>query len=101
MRQLLEQQQQQPQQQILTSAAPNAAPAALQTAFSFPDDNSPEAAGIFRIFRANADPLPAGPAATPAAGDDTAGGMPLPPQRPGASQALSPGPKVTLAASTL
>jgi len=88
---------------ISPDAVPNAAPV-TQAAYTVPDQNSPEAAGIFRIFRANADPLPAeaGPAADPVAdAGETMAAVPLPPHRPDDSAALAPGEKVTLAASTL
>ena len=67
---------------FLTSpeVAPNAPAASAQAALM--DDSSPEAAGIFRIYRANADPLPA--AAAKAA---TSAGTPLPEKRPPASEA--------------
>ena len=91
---------------FLTSpeAAPNAAPPVVQAAYTL-DDSSPEAAGIFRIFRPHADPLPASPAESPVGPDNIATDVPLPPQRPGASAALSPAKhapteKVMLAAST-
>jgi hypothetical protein len=86
---------------FLTSpdVAPNG-PAAAQNVVQ--DDSSPEAAGIFQIYRANADPLlaaplpagpqPGGPPATVHAKDDSrdgAGSAPLPPRRPQASAARS------------
>jgi hypothetical protein len=48
-----------------------------------PDASSPEAAGIFRIFRPRADPLPAEEA------DAASGAAPLPPRRPPPTAALS------------
>lgn len=85
---------------FLTSpeVAPESEPAVIQAAYT-PDNNSPEAAGIFRIFHAHADPLPADPARSAAPPDDSAGQVPLPPQRPGSSAAVAPADKVTLAAS--
>jgi hypothetical protein len=70
---------------FLTS--PDVAPpvGVAQTAYVGVSDHSPEAAGIFRIFRAHADPVSAEAAA---AGDDVAGPVPLPPRRPGASAAV-------------
>ena len=93
---------------FLTSpdAAPNAPAAVAQTAFTLPDDDSPEASGIYRIFRAQADPLPAGPADAGAVPNDIAGDVPLPPQRPDSSATLVPAKlvpaeKVAMGAATL
>lgn len=81
---------------FLTSpdVAPGSAPAeAAQVAYTGPSASSPEAAGIFRIFRPQADPVDAkgavadSPAAAPPA-DDTA--VPVPRRRPTRSAALSP-----------
>ena len=71
------------------------------------NDSSAEAAGIFRFFKAQADPAlqaePVSPdsAAAPAVPDEIAGPVPLPPRRPGASMALSAGVPLELAASIL
>lgn len=87
---------------FLTS--PNVAPATepplVQAAYTL-DNSSPEAAGIFRIFRAHADPLPSKPAESAPAPDNVATDVPLPPQRPGVSASLSPTKNVELADSTL
>jgi len=64
---------------FLTS--PEVAPAAGTPSVAL-DDSSPEAAGIYRIYRANADPLSGRPADTA-----HAGGTPLPPRRPDATAA--------------
>lgn len=64
-------------------------------------DSSPEAAGIFRIFRANADPLPPHNAEAAAAGVMNSGPVPLPRRRPGSLAALSAGHSVPLAAASL
>jgi len=88
---------------FLTSpeASPPVAGDASQTAFVVPAQSSPEAAGIFRIFRAHADPLPAESAEPPAAVDEVAGAVPLPPHRPDPSAALVPAERVALASSAL
>ncbi|MGE4167545.1 MAG: hypothetical protein AB7E67_16320, partial [Xanthobacteraceae bacterium] len=70
---------------FLAAAEPTAQPqtAATQT-ISQADGYTPEAAGIFRIFRVNADPVPASEAtdtASIAEGD----AVPLPPRRPAPS----------------
>lgn len=86
---------------FLTSpgVAPDAADGAAQIALNGPPDsvalNSPEAAGIFRIFQPHADPARKAGSADgterrPEPGE-VAGPVPLPPRRPGA---------VTLAAAT-
>lgn len=59
-------------------------------------DFTPEAAGIFRIFRPNADPTP-NEAAAPA--EDIGGPVPLPRRRPALTAAISPPEKLALAAS--
>ena len=51
-------------------------------------DYSPEAAGIFRIFQAHADPAPIDAAGVPAA--TAAGPVPLPPRRPACAE-VGPG----------
>jgi len=80
---------------FLTSpeVAPNAS-ALAQTAFM--NSSSPEAAGIFRIYRPNADPLPA--AASEAA---KAAGTPLPEKRPAAAHATRDQPAATPALALL
>lgn len=50
-----------------------------QIAFAHPSASSPEAAGIYRIFRAHADPISEPPAKVVPASD---GAVPLPPHRP-------------------
>jgi hypothetical protein len=61
--------------------APGTAPAAeAQVATAGPAESSPEAAGIFRIYRPQADPIPTGVAEMP--GEDM--GVPLPRRRPSA-----------------
>jgi hypothetical protein len=59
-------------------------------------DSSPEAAGIFRIFQAHADPAP-NEAAEPAAAADP---VPLPPRRPPPDATVSARETLTLAASS-
>jgi hypothetical protein len=89
---------------FLTS--PEVAPGALtasgerQTVFVGQRDASPEAAGIFRIFQANADPAPAQTAETPAAADNNTDQVPLPRRRPSPDTAVSAGETLTLAASS-
>ena len=60
---------------------------------------SPEAAGIFRIFRANADPVPAPGAETPAVLDKNADPVPIPRRRPANEATVSSANTVTLAAA--
>jgi hypothetical protein len=60
-------------------------------------DFTPEAAGIFRIFRPNADPAPSETATSSAAG--IADPVPLPPRRPPLAAAVSARDTLTLAAS--
>ena len=68
-----------------------------QVAFTVPTPSTPEAAGIFRIFRPNADPV-SGPA--PAVVSAAEGpSVPLPRRRPAPATAVSAGETVTLAAS--
>ena len=89
---------------FLTSpeAAPStpATPGEPQIAFIGLRDLSPEAAGIFRIFRANADPVQAETVAVPAGADDNAGPVPLPRRRPAPDAAVSARETLTLAASS-
>ncbi len=66
-----------------------------QIAFAVPDDSTPEAAGIFRIFHPVADPVPAPAAASAAEGPS----VPLPPRRPVPVAAISGSETVTLAAA--
>jgi hypothetical protein len=61
---------------------------------------SPEAAGIFRIFQAHADPVAAEPGEPPAAAaDPIVGPVPLPRHRPALPAAVSARETLTLAAS--
>ncbi len=74
------------------------APSVTPVAFMGMTDTSPEAAGIFRIFRADADP--ASPQPADAQGHATASGpVPLPPQRPDTSAANGPAGRATVQAS--
>jgi hypothetical protein len=63
-------------------------------------DSSPEAAGIFRIFQAHADPAPPAAEAAPATPEPVAGPIPLPRRRPPPTDAVSVRDTVTLAASS-
>ena len=64
-------------------------------------DSSPEAAGIFRIFQAHADPAPqAVEAASVEAGQPIAGPIPLPRRRPPPDASVSAHDTLTLAASS-
>jgi hypothetical protein len=87
---------------FLTSpdVAPGTAPPAAeaQVALSDPNEASPEAAGIFRISRPQADPISLDTAESPDA--DSAEPVPLPRRRPAASAALTEGETLTLAASS-
>jgi len=92
---------------FLTSpeAAPNgpsepATTAEPQVATNGLRDPSPEAAGIFRIFRANADPVPAESADTPAAADKNGDPVPMPRRRPAPEAAVSALETLTLAAAS-
>jgi hypothetical protein len=79
--------------------APGTAPAAeAQVALSGPNEASPEAAGIFRISRPQADPISLDTAESQDA--ESAEPAPLPRRRPAASAALSEGETLTLAASS-
>jgi len=83
---------------FLTSSevAPGTAPAAEpQIALVGASDSSPEAAGIFRIFRPQADPIST--ASAEPSGEDEAGPVPLPRRRPAAL--VSSRETLTLAAS--
>lgn len=74
-----------------------------EVAFTAPAAFSPEAAGIFRIFRPNADPVsdptPVHVASTHIAVTDEAAPVPLPPRRPSRLTAISARETLTLAAS--
>src|SRR4029078_12801370 len=82
---------------LTSSEAPREpAPAAEpQIALVGPSDSSPEAAGIFRIFRPQADPIST--ASAEPSGEDEAAPVPLPRRRPAAL--LSSRETLTLAAS--
>lgn len=67
-----------------------------QVAIAGRSDASPEAAGIFRIFRAQADPLPAMTAQAPAEDPDS---VPLPRRRPAPDAAVSARETQTLSAA--
>jgi hypothetical protein len=77
---------------IAPGTAPSAEP---QIALVDTSDSSPEAAGIFRIFRPQADPIST--ASTEPSGEDEAGPVPLPRRRPAAL--VSSRESLTLAAS--
>jgi hypothetical protein len=77
-----------------------AAPNEPQVAFIGLRASSPEAAGIFRIFRANADPKSTATAESPAVVDDNADPVPLPRRRPDPAAAVSARETLTLAASS-
>jgi hypothetical protein len=79
---------------FLTSpdAAPGTPDIGPRMALAGPQDSSPEAAGIFRIFQPNADPVPSERAATAAAP------VPLPLRRP--SSGVSARETLTLSASS-
>jgi hypothetical protein len=94
---------------FLTSpeVAPNTPAAAgpAQVALIGQRDTSPEAAGIFRIFKAHADPVPAETAQDPDAAEATptpvsTGPVPLPRSRPPIAAAVSARETVALAASS-
>jgi hypothetical protein len=83
---------------FLTSpeVAPGTAPSAEpQIALVGASDSSPEAAGIFRIFRPQADPIST--ASAEPSGEDETGPVPLPRRRPAAL--VSSRETLTLAAS--
>lgn len=86
---------------FLTSpeVAPNASASEAQMALAGSQDASPEAAGIFRIFQAHADPVPPAIDAVPAAAGSIAGPVPLPRHRPTPVEAISDRDTVTLASS--
>jgi hypothetical protein len=81
---------------FLTS--PAAVPAAPAQVVLLGDrDATPEEAGIFRIFKPRADPVPAKSAAAPAATPENAGPVPLPPSRPPNPAAVSSSKTIVLA----
>jgi hypothetical protein len=82
---------------FLTSpdVAPGLPDAAPQTVAFGPANASPEAAGIYRIFQPNADPVP-NEDAEPA---DGANPVPLPPRRPPVATVVSARETLTLAAA--
>jgi len=86
---------------FLTSpeVAPGTSPSVAepQVAMVGSHESSPEAAGIFRIFRPQADPISVD---TAAVGADNAKWVPLPRSRPPAAAALSERETLTLAASS-
>jgi hypothetical protein len=82
----------------VASNAP-ATPSEPPVAFIGLRDSSPEAAGIFRIFRANADPVATATAESPAVADENADPVPLPRRRPDPAAAVSARETLTLAAS--
>jgi hypothetical protein len=91
---------------LTSTAAEPRTPAAgtPQVAFLGDKDSTPESAGIFRIFKPDADPLPgkgAPPSATRASADipAMAAPVPLPPHRPPIPVAVSAKAPVTLAAA--
>ena len=63
-------------------------------------DSSPEAAGIFRIFHSDADPVAIETAETHAVAADTAGPVPLPRRRPPPDAVVSARETLTLAAAS-
>lgn len=74
-------------------------PGVAQVAAMGASDSSPEAAGIFRIFRASADPVAAEAAEAPVAGD-SAIRVPLPRRKPASDDAVSALETVTLSAAS-
>jgi hypothetical protein len=77
--------------EVAPSAPAEPAPAAApQIALIGQHDTSPEAAGIFRIFKPQADPLPETEDAAPAPVHAKAAAVPLPRPRPTATPAASP-----------
>lgn len=64
-------------------ASPDAQAQVTPVAFMGLGDSSPEAAGIFRIFHANADPVAVKGGEPSASGEDLSGAAPLPPRRTG------------------
>lgn len=74
-------------------------PSVAQVAAMGPSESSPEAAGIFRIFRASADPVATETAEAPAVTGDS-GRVPLPPRKPASDAAVSALETVTLSAAS-
>lgn len=88
---------------LTTTPASPKAPVENEIAVASTQENSPEAAGIFRIFHAQADPVanevsPEAVAGTQAAATVGAS-QPLPPRKPRAVSSLSQSETLTLAAS--
>jgi hypothetical protein len=83
-----------------SAPATAATPAEAPVVFVGARDSSPESAGIFRIFRAHADPVPSQTAEAPGAADDSAGPVPLPRRRPPTATSVSAREMLTLAASS-
>ena len=83
---------------FLTSSdvAPGTPDSGPRLALAEAPDSSPEAAGIFRIFQAKADPAPADSAEVPVA----AGPVPLPPPRPTVVAAISGPDRLALASAS-
>jgi len=75
-------------------------PSVAQVAAMGASESSPEAAGIFRIFRPNADPVAAETAEAPAVTGDIAGRVPLPRRKPASDDAVSALETVTLSAAS-
>jgi hypothetical protein len=63
-------------------------------------DSTPEAAGIFRIFKANADPVATETTETPAPSDENTGSVPLPRRKPVQAAAVPAAETVTLSAAS-
>ena len=83
---------------FLTSSdvAPGTPDSGPRLALAGAPDSSPEAAGIFRIFQAKADPAPADSAEVPVA----TGPVPLPPPRPTVAAAISGPDRLALASAS-
>jgi hypothetical protein len=80
--------------------APARAPSEAPVVFVGTRDTSPESAGIFRIFRAHADPVPSQTAEAAGAAGETADPVPMPRRRPAPAAAVSARDTLTLAASS-
>jgi hypothetical protein len=83
---------------ISPDATAQAAPAPTTIA-EVGQESSPEAAGIFRIFHAQADPMPGGATASPAAAAPLEA-VPLPRRKPTLAAAMSTRETVSLASSS-
>jgi len=83
---------------ISSDVTARAAPAPTTVA-ALGEGYSPEAAGIFRIFHAQADPMPGGATATPAAAAPL-DPVPLPRRKPTMAAAMSARDTISLAASS-